>query len=175
MKKTNEVEPRIYVAGLSDYNAGILHGEWIELDGKSIEDVQAEISAILAASPYAAKYGEKAEEWAIHDYELGGMQISEYENLENLVAISQCLSKWGKAFTLYVAYVGSVEYAKDNFEEAYLGKWDSFRDFAESEFNELYMHDIPEHLQSYIDYDKVERDLSYDYYESDGHIFRTDV
>ena len=65
---------QIYIASLSDYNAGILHGEWINLEGLSVDDIQDKINAILKASPIAKKYGEPAEEWAIHDFELGGIR-----------------------------------------------------------------------------------------------------
>jgi antirestriction protein len=41
---------RIYVASLADYNNGLLHGEWIDLDGKDADDVQGEIAAMLRAS-----------------------------------------------------------------------------------------------------------------------------
>jgi UDP:flavonoid glycosyltransferase YjiC (YdhE family) len=42
---------QIYVASLSDYNAGILHGKWIELEGKTTDEIQKEIEQILAESP----------------------------------------------------------------------------------------------------------------------------
>ena len=32
-KNTASETYQIYIASLSDYNAGILHGEWIELEG----------------------------------------------------------------------------------------------------------------------------------------------
>lgn len=44
--------PRIYVASLSDYNAGTLHGEWIDAT-QELDDIWAEINAMLAASPEA--------------------------------------------------------------------------------------------------------------------------
>jgi len=43
---------RIYVASLSDYNAGLLLGEWIDLDGKDTDDVQGEIAAMLRNSKH---------------------------------------------------------------------------------------------------------------------------
>ena len=55
--------PRIYVASLSDYNAGQLHGKWIDADQEA-SNILGAVHAMLSAStePYA-------EEWAIHDYE----------------------------------------------------------------------------------------------------------
>lgn len=43
---------RIYVASLSDYNAGLLLGEWIDLDGKDADDVGEEIAAMLRTSKH---------------------------------------------------------------------------------------------------------------------------
>ena len=42
--------PRIYVACLAAYNAGTLHGAWIDAD-QSAEAIWAEIRAMLATSP----------------------------------------------------------------------------------------------------------------------------
>lgn len=44
--------PRIYVACLASYNNGVLHGEWIDLDGQDTDDVQAEIAKMLRASKF---------------------------------------------------------------------------------------------------------------------------
>lgn len=42
--------PRIYVASLSDYNAGRLHGEWIDAN-QTADEIQADVEAMLACSP----------------------------------------------------------------------------------------------------------------------------
>ena len=54
---------RIYVAGLAAYNAGHLHGVWIDAT-LELDDIQGQVDAMLAASPV-----EDAEEYAIHDFE----------------------------------------------------------------------------------------------------------
>jgi antirestriction protein len=92
---------QIYIASLSDYNAGILHGKWINVEGLTVDDIQKEINEILASSPYTAKYGDVAEEWAIHDYELGRIRISEYEGLEAVVSLVKALEEHGQAFAIY--------------------------------------------------------------------------
>ncbi|WP_164090762.1 antirestriction protein ArdA, partial [Stenotrophomonas maltophilia] len=43
---------RIYVACLASYNAGVLHGEWIDLEGRDADDVRDEIARILRESPH---------------------------------------------------------------------------------------------------------------------------
>jgi antirestriction protein len=44
-------EPRIYVACLASYNAGKLHGEWIDCEGLDADDIYQEIDKILRSSP----------------------------------------------------------------------------------------------------------------------------
>ena len=76
--------PRIYVACLAAYNAGILHGAWIDAD-QPADDMYAAVREILAASPMPG-----AEEWAIHDYEgFGPLSLSEWESFERVSAIAQ--------------------------------------------------------------------------------------
>ena len=164
---------QIYVASLPDYNAGILHGKWIELDGLSAGDIQEEINQILKSSPYAKQYDEIAEEWAIHDDELGGIRISEYEGLDTVVSIVESLAQHGEAFAIYYNDVSDLEIAITNFEEAYIGEYDSFLDYATETFDELYAHSIPDNLRIYIDYTAFARDLEAEgYFIEDGHIFR---
>ena len=164
---------QIYIASLSDYNAGILHGEWVELEGLSVDDIRERINEILASSPTAKKYGEPSEEHAIHDFELGGIQISEYEDLETIVGVVEALTEYGEAFAFYYNDVDDLETATSCFEDAYQGEYESMLDYATEIFDELYAHGIPENLRRYIDYDAFARDLEAEgYYIADGHVFR---
>jgi antirestriction protein len=43
--------PQIYVASLSDYNAGLLHGEWIEASADA-DEIRASIAKILRSSAH---------------------------------------------------------------------------------------------------------------------------
>lgn len=172
-KNTSTDTYQIYIASLSDYNAGILHGRWIDLDGLTTDEIQEEINQILQSSPYTKQYGEIAEEWAIHDFELGGIRISEYESLDTIVSIVEALTEHGEAFAIYYNDVGDLEAAISNFEEAYQGEYDSFLDYATQTFDELYAHSIPEGLRFYIDYAAFARDLDAEgYFIEDGHVFR---
>ena len=45
-------DTRIYVACLASYNNGVLHGAWIDTEGKDADDLQAEVNAILRASKF---------------------------------------------------------------------------------------------------------------------------
>lgn len=77
-----------------------------------------------------------------------------------------------EALDAYITHVGSVQYAVENFEEAYRGEFSDFEEFAVQYFEDVYAHEVPEHLQCYIDHEAFARDLAYDYVECDGYIFQ---
>lgn len=58
----------------------------------------------------------------------------------------------------------------DDIEEAYCGEFNSWEDFAYDMAENCFS--IPEEIASYFDYEKFGRDLSYDYFESNGYFFR---
>lgn len=61
----------------------------------------------------------------------------------------------------------------DQFDDAYVGEMDT-DDFAAQLAQEMMPVGTPEFLANYFDYEKFERDLFLgDYWESDGHIFRS--
>lgn len=119
--------PRIYVASLSDYNAGRLHGIWIDLDA-DLDDVWDAVRSMLAASPEG-----DAEEFAIHDYEgFAPVRIDEYENLETVVKVAHGINAHGEAYACWADDLGSHNWDElDNFENVYTGTYETLRDYAE--------------------------------------------
>lgn len=83
-----------------------------------------------------------------------------------------------EAYTVYANYIGLQYATAEGFEEAYCGEYDSFKDYATELFDECYLHEVPESIRFYIDYDAFARDLTIgDYYhdtDSNGktHVFR---
>lgn len=183
---------RIYVASLSDYNAGILHGTWIDFAQLTdLDDLRAAIAAMLATSPTAkAEPGQPAEEWAIHDYEgWCGFSLPEYCGLASLWQAYEVLSAlcddfaWDTAaIEAYAGYMGVTDIHdvddafQAGFEDAYVGRFASEREFAEELVDDTGMlADVPDFLLNYFDYEAFARDLFMtDYHMSDsGHVFRT--
>ena len=87
---TDEDTPKIYVACLSAYNAGYLHGLWIDATRDAI-DIEDDIKWMLSWSPVAdiepcvSEACLKDMEFAIHDYEFWeGIELSEYEDIETV-------------------------------------------------------------------------------------------
>lgn len=56
-------------------------------------------------------------------------------------------------------------------KDAYVGYYEDTNNFVEEMFDVEYPN-CPENLRFYIDFDLYERDLMYDYFNVDGHIFR---
>jgi len=151
--------PRIYVASLSDYNNGILHGTWIEADPDS-EVMQEQIDEMLERSPTTRRSGEPAEEWAIHDYEgFGDLRLSELDSLDYIARLADGIGKHGLAFAAWTSEVNSDREQMDQFQERFQGEWESPEAYAENMLDELdaqrYLNDAPGWLQPYLKIDEA--------------------
>jgi antirestriction protein len=129
--------PRIYVASLSDYNDGRLHGRWIDAN-QDIEDVWAEINEMLAESPInhdpKLAWALPVEEWAIHDHECFlGINIGEYASIESVVALANALveSNEPEALAAWIQYQDDWDAAIESFDDHYRGDWQSLGDYAQ--------------------------------------------
>lgn len=140
--------PRIYVACLAAYNAGRLHGAWIEASDP--DEIRDRVSAMLAAS---------AEEWAIHDYEgFVGACLSEWESFETVCALSDFISEHGAlGAKLYIHFGNDLDQARALFDD-YAGRYESLADFAETLHEDLGTN-IPDPLKVYIDWQALGRDM----------------
>lgn len=144
--------PRVYIASLSDYNAGRLHGRWMDA-AREVEDLQADIQAMLEASPEPV-----AEEFAIHDHEgFAQASIGEYESLEVVSAVARGIAQHGEAFAAWASIVSNDVEALARFEDGYLGTWDSAQDYAQSFFDdsgaEEALATLPEWLRPHVKLD----------------------
>ena len=150
--------PRIYVACLSSYNAGKLHGRWIECD-QTVDDIRTQIKEMLSQSPEPL-----AEEWAIHDYEnFDGVCLHEYECLDDIAAFCELREKWGGLLSHVVSHCGGLsqlDEATKKLEEDYAGEAESLADWAEKDLTDTgQLEKVPESLRYYIDFRKYARDL----------------
>ena len=147
-------EIRIYVADLAAYNAGHLHGVWIDAT-LELDEIQAQISAMLAASPV-----EGPEEYAIHDFEgFDGYRLDEYESLESAHETAHFIEEYPEFGGALLAHFNDLEQARKAAEEDYCGSYISLADYAEELTEET--SSIPPHLEMYIDYRAMARDMEY--------------
>ena len=160
-ERERKVQPRIYVASLADYNEGHLYGAWIDA-AQDEDELERAVKEMLERSPSPG-----AEEWAIHDYEnLGPLRLDEFESLATVAQIAKGIAEHGPAFAAWAAHVGTDSEALDEFEDAYMGEWDSAVAFAEEMLDDMghieeIMRGVPEHLAPYvqIDYEGFVRDM----------------
>lgn len=150
--------PRIYVASLTDYNAGLLHGRWIDAAG-DVETLRQQIDEMLRTSPTRANYGDSAEEWAIHDYDgFGDLRLGEHEALSTVALVASGIETHGLAFAAWASYVGegSADLI-EQFEDRFQGRWDSLQVYAEHMLDELgaqrIIDEAPEWLKGYLNLD----------------------
>ena len=148
---TNNYEPKIYIACLASYNNGILYGKWIDAN-QDASDLEEEISEILAGSPMA-----DAEEWAIHDYDdFDDLRLSEYESLETISQVAENIVEHGELFIEAYKYTNSIDETIEMLNDRFIGYYDSVIDYAE-EITDI--STVPQHLQYYIDFESMARDL----------------
>jgi antirestriction protein len=160
---TEDRTPRIYVACLSAYCNGKLHGAWIDCN-QDADAIAAEIKEMLSHSPEP-----DAEEWAIHSHEnWQRIEIGEHEDIERLAELAQMLAEHGAAFGAYCQYYGS-DATEEDFKDCYMGQYESEEDFVrdrwddEGKLSQLEAIGISEH---YIDWEAIARDWFIDSYHS---------
>lgn len=158
------MRPQIWVASLSDYNAGHLHGAWIDADQEP-NDIWEGINEVLRTSKETW-----AEEWAIFDYEgFGPLRLSEYETVERVSRLGLGIAEHGEAFAAFANYLGTSDIELlDQFEDCFLGRWESaiayVGDFLEDTGIERMLDEaVPESLRPYIqvDAEALARDMEF--------------
>tara|TARA_R100001230_G_C5581525_1_gene100321 strand:- start:71 stop:643 length:573 start_codon:yes stop_codon:yes gene_type:complete len=175
-EKNTDIERSIYVACLSSYNNGILHGKWIKLlTKKPYQDeevwefdknyIQDEIDSMLKSSKMP-----NAEEWAIHDYD-NFIDLGEYPSIDEIENYMYAIEKHG-----YDVVKGFKEmYPSDDIssldDKTYHTHYNSFKEYAEQLAIDTVLceYDSDSTICRYFDYDLFTKDLQYDYsvYETD--------
>lgn len=160
---------RIYVACLAAYNSGILHGAWIDTEGKDADELSEEVNAMLAASPIAG-----AEEFAIHDHEGFGGLLGEYSSLSEVAELDELLEEHGDAFLAFLKAFGVSRGQWDKFSEAYYGEAESEKQFAEDYAVEAGTISADHPMFSYIDWEHYwNGELRHSFTIEDGYVFRS--
>jgi antirestriction protein len=162
----SDTHPRIYVACLASYNAGRLHGRWINA-AQNADDIRKEIADMLNKSPEPL-----AEEWAIHDFEgFGEFRLSESEDIDEVAAMAAQIVEHGEAYLAALA-LSSNRAEADALMEEYCGQFNSDEAFAEQllEDGDLLPKDLPAWI--HIDWAWTAKEIMMDYAECSGHYFR---
>lgn len=152
-EQLSELQPRIWVGSLSDYNEGVLHGEWLDA-WQEPEELEAAVAAMLARSPSG-----RAEEWGIFDSDdFSFLDIGEHESLATVSALAGGLRLHGPAFAGWAAICDREPDWLNQFDEAFLGHFESLDAYAEQLLDDLgYTAEVeravPSHLRPYVSLD----------------------
>ena len=145
----------IYVADLAAYNAGTLHGAWIDVtdhncDPELIED---EIQTLLSKSPVLG-----AEEFAIHDHEGFGESIGEYTPISEVCEVAEFIGEHGEAALASLSLGDGLSEARTRIENGY-HVVESLAEYAQE-----YVEDTGLEIPSFIhvDWEATGRDLAMD-------------
>ena len=155
-----QATPRIYVASLSDYTNGRLHGRWLDA-AREPAAIRTDIQAMLAESTDPG-----AEEWAIHDFDqFGSWRVDEFDSIELVSRIARGIQAHGPAYAAWADVHEGEPERFDDFEAAYLGHYESADTYCYQLADDFGYHaeleKLPESLRSYvhIDYAAMARDL----------------
>jgi antirestriction protein len=159
---------RAFITNLGKYNEGDLVGKWIDLpiSDKEFEKVLKEIGI-----------NEEYEEYFFTDYEseVGDLGLGEYESIEDLNELAESLEDIDtNAVEACTEYGMSVKEAIDAVNDGrvyFIGEntWNMDQTIGEYVINEVYGGEIPKDFldESYIDYERLGRDIRLEYYQDD--------
>lgn len=164
--------PRVYCGTYAKYNNGSIKGAWLDLSD------YADASEFWQACKELHK-DEADPEYMFQDYEY--MPESEYAecgmDFDKLIEYAQLDEDQRELINAYINATG-YSFKDIDFEEVEdncIFKEDTSNlSTLEIQFVEEYVNstgEIPEHLKSYIDWQKYGEDLLQDYMEADGYVF----
>jgi len=154
--------PKVWVACLASYNAGILHGAWIDAtDEAELEEGRA---AVLASSPIPG-----AEESAIHDYDEFPRNVvrhlGEFSGDAEVAAFGAFIAEHGAVGCSWLESVDNLECLdrdrlSETFTDAYCGDYETEADYAYDRMTDTgAMREVPEWLESHIDWESVAEEM----------------
>jgi antirestriction protein len=151
---------KIYVANLSEYNAGNLKGAWFTLP----VDTQEIFETIFTASELDEN-GQPHGDWAIHDYE-APFRIGEYENLDKLNEWAEVLDGCNEDTDVIRAILENFYNVEEGFAVLENGSYTVYHDCSTME-DVAYevveagglLDGVSEEIKRYFDYEAYGRDL----------------
>jgi len=171
-REPQPVRPKIWIGSLADYNAGRLHGDWVDADVDD-ETLLESTKAILATSQEP-----DAEEWGIFDYDgFGSFKVGEYEDLAVVARVARGIIEHGPAFAAWADVHDAEPDMLDHFEDAFSGAYESREAWADSLLEDFDLDTIldgtmPTWLQHYVTIDRAglvrDLELGGDYWIEDN-------
>jgi antirestriction protein len=156
---------RIYVSTYGQYNSGGLKGEWLELDNLSYEEYQEEVQRIIEPLDGEEPMIQDFEGFPECFYNESGIDPKLFEVLET------CSDSELDYVFKYLENNDSSE-SIERIQEMYLGHYNSWEEFIDEQLDMGWLNIQDDTIRAYLDYEKLERELSMDYIEIDGYFFR---
>ncbi|MEA1850188.1 antirestriction protein ArdA [Chryseobacterium sp. MHB01] len=164
----------IYVFTYAKYNNGSLYGKWFNLSNYSNYDELLEAMKELHKD-------EHDPEFMLQDYEncsffekLGLIGESYLSNGIFEIAKQINDSSYNiEVFEAYVDCIGKIDFQSiyDGIMNYYMGEYSDNEIFAQYILEENIPESLPDFI--YIDWESTSRNLMYDYFESNGHYFKS--
>jgi antirestriction protein len=184
---TTTTEARVFLTDYASYNNGTQFefGHWVDLnqfgDAEELNDyIRNHFEECDKSSPLD-NYDSIREEPMITDYEgFPKAFYSESMSFENLFEYferaeqSHFDTEVIEAFAEHGNYsIEDIDTFFDALEESYSGEFTSDEDFAMDMAEQTGYEESAQWPQNCINWERAARDLMYDYYESNGHYFRS--
>ena len=167
MNLITQYQTSIYVACLASYNNGKLHGIWIDCS-EGEDFVWDEIKKMLKNSSEP-----NAQDWAIHDFDFSGIQVSEYGNIEKLCEYAEIFQKLGEQTPVFIELLKDFdsEKALEMINNNLIGSYKSDEEFIYEYLEDTcFFEGIPQYIIDYFDQKAYFRDL-----ELNGDIFKIQI
>jgi len=167
----------IYITDLAAYNSGYLIGRWITLPMPH-EELAGVIQEVLTHGMKTCQDTQPHEEVFITDSE-ADITIGEYDGIHLLNELAEFMEEYTEHDLLKLRFLSSEGYNEHNIIKEGLDSFEvDIYDYSEdTSFTDVYellaydfvdeglFGEIPVHLEHYIDYSAIGRDLSMDYTE----------
>jgi antirestriction protein len=151
-------------------------GNWIDLDDITDWDgVKSELAKSLGlkADDLDEVLCSDIEGLPRHFYasNCDGFSMTEWADFKEQLEATHLDAEVIDAYLDNMGSYGGVDIS--NIEDAYYGEFEDFTDFAHNLLNDTGdLNQMPDNLRPYFDFEAYGRDLSYDFFESNGHFFR---
>jgi hypothetical protein len=131
-----QLQPRIWLASLTDHEWGVRHGAWVSAN-QEVSGIRADLDGMLARSPTARRNGQPVSAWAIfYSADFGSYQVRQHDSLHWLSQIGRGIAQHGAPFAGWANLIHDPDQLAD-FDTAYLGQYDSLHAYIEQSVNDL--------------------------------------
>ena len=162
----------VWIGSLGDYNAGILRGQWFDLDDYDLDELTAAVEELTNDGQNDYFIAD-----SMSDYRV---EVSEYENLESLYEkyniVKDIIDEYDEnAADVIAAYTNNISDDLNNISGYEFYFYSDCYTMADVAFEYLDqtggLDEMPEHLRNYFDYDSYGRDMEIEgnfYYAGGG-------